>query len=216
MTDTADVVDELRSKILAALTVELPLVGSHLAPGDDVWIRVSRDAWRQTMTHLRDKHGCRWFDFVSAIDWLPSPFGRSMDAEVDNLVHGRPTKEPDATVTGVTGGDTRFQLLARLYNIDEHWGITIKADLPDDDLSVETLVPVFAGANWHEREVHEMYGINFVGHPDQRHIYLPTDFEGFPLRKDFPLLARLVKPWPGIVDVEQMPGETDEGEGESE
>ena len=52
-----------------------------------------------------------------------------------------------------------------------------------------------------------MFGIDFAGHPDLRNMYLPTDFEGFPLRKDFPLLARMVKPWPGIVDVEPMPAE---------
>jgi NADH-quinone oxidoreductase subunit C len=62
-----------------------------------------------------------------------------------------------------------------------------------------------------------MYGITFDGHPYLRHIYLPTGFEGHPLRKDFPLLARLVKPWPGIVDVEPMPGEDDaEGDGDGE
>jgi NADH-quinone oxidoreductase subunit C len=59
-----------------------------------------------------------------------------------------------------------------------------------------------------------MFGIDFVGHPNLRALYLPGSFEGFPMRKDFPLLARLVKPWPGIVDVEQMPGETEE-EGEA-
>ena len=53
-----------------------------------------------------------------------------------------------------------------------------------------------------------MFGITFVGHPGLRHIYLPGDFEGNPLRKDFPLLARIVKPWPGIVDVEPMPTPT--------
>jgi hypothetical protein len=52
-----------------------------------------------------------------------------------------------------------------------------------------------------------MFGITFDGNPDMRNIYLPTGFEGHPLRKDFPLLARVVKPWPGIVDVEPMPGE---------
>ena len=50
-----------------------------------------------------------------------------------------------------------------------------------------------------------MFGIEFVGHPGLRQLYLPTDFEGHPLRKDYPLLARRVKPWPGIVDVEPMP-----------
>ena len=59
---------------------------------------------------------------------------------------------------------------------------------------------------------HEMFGIDFKGHPDLRNMYLPMDFEGHPLRKDFPLLARLVKPWPGIVDVEPLPGDdTEEG-----
>ena len=52
-----------------------------------------------------------------------------------------------------------------------------------------------------------MFGIGFAGHPDLRNMYLPTEFEGYPLRKDFPLLARMVKPWPGIVDVEPMPAE---------
>jgi NADH-quinone oxidoreductase subunit C len=52
-----------------------------------------------------------------------------------------------------------------------------------------------------------MYGVVFDGHPSLRHLYLPSEFEGHPLRKDYPLLARVVKPWPGLVDVEPMPGE---------
>jgi NADH-quinone oxidoreductase subunit C len=52
-----------------------------------------------------------------------------------------------------------------------------------------------------------MFGIHFAGHPDLRNMYLPSGFEGHPMRKDFPLLARMVKPWPGIVDVEPLPGE---------
>ncbi|MEO8697129.1 MAG: NADH-quinone oxidoreductase subunit C [Acidimicrobiales bacterium] len=207
---TDERVDTTRAAVFDALTSELELAGSHLALGDDLWIRVSRDAWVDTFKHLRDKHGCKWFDFLSAIDWMPSPFGRSMDSEVDTIVHGKDSKEPDAMATGVAGGETRFQLLARVYNVVEHWGVTVKADLPDDDLSIATLIPVFAGANWHEREAMEMFGIEFVGHPNPRKLYLPGAFEGFPLRKDFPLLARMVKPWPGIVDVEQMPGETEE------
>jgi NADH-quinone oxidoreductase subunit C len=212
---TDEKVDTRRAAVFDALTSELTLEGSHLALGDDLWIRVSRGAWVDTFRHLRDKHGCKWFDFLSAIDWLPSPFGRSMDSEVDTIVHGLDSEKPvakagDAMATGVAGGETRFQMFARVYNVVEHWGITVKADLPDDDLSIATLIPVFAGANWHEREAMEMFGIEFVGHPNTRKLYLPGSFEGFPLRKDFPLLARMVKPWPGIVDVEQMPGETEE------
>ncbi len=69
---------------------------------------------------------------------------------------------------------------------------------------------MYAGANWHEREAWEMFGVTFVGHPHLVHMYLPGEFEGHPMRKDFPLLARRVKPWPGIVDVEPMPGGDDE------
>ena len=107
----------------------------------------------------------------------------------------------------MTGGETRFQVFARVTDIRRHVGVTIKADVPDDTLTVESWFAVYAGANWHERETHEMFGIDFAGHPDLRNMYLPTEFEGFPLRKDFPLLARMVKPWPGIVDVEPMPAE---------
>jgi NADH-quinone oxidoreductase subunit C len=124
-----------------------------------------------------------------------------VDAEVPASPDGK------ARPTGVAGGDSRFQVFARLYNVSTHVGLTLKADLDDDEPRVDSLVPLYRGADWHEREAWEMYGFDFVGHPGLRHLYLPGEFEGYPLRKDFPLLARLVKPWPGLVDVEPMPGE---------
>jgi hypothetical protein len=133
---------------------------------------------------------------------MPSPYGRGEDDPTE------PPPERETTIRqGVTGGDTRFQVFARVTDIRRHVGITLKTDVPDDTLTVESWFTVYAGANWHERETHEMFGIDFAGHPDLRNMYLPTEFEGFPLRKDFPLLARMVKPWPGIVDVEPMPAE---------
>ena len=109
---------------------------------------------------------------------------------------------------------TRFQVFARVYSLYDHLGVTLKVDVPDDTLAVDTWVSVYNGVNWHEREAHEMYGIVFEGHPGLRHLYLPGDFEGHPLRKDFPLVSRRVKPWPGIVDVEGMPGDDDESSDE--
>jgi NADH-quinone oxidoreductase subunit C len=123
-------------------------------------------------------------------------------------------REGSAHRTGVAGGDSRFQVFARLYNVTTHVGITLKADLDEDEPSVDSLVPLYRGADWHEREAWEMYGFTFVGHPGLRHLYLPGEFEGYPLRKDFPLLARLVKPWPGLVDVEPMPGEEADADGD--
>jgi NADH-quinone oxidoreductase subunit C len=92
----------------------------------------------------------------------------------------------------------------------------LKVDVDDETFSVPSWVPVYPGADWHERETWEMFGIGFDGHPGMRHLYLPYEFEGHPLRKDYPLLSREIKPWPGLVDVEAMPGEeiSEEGAGE--
>ena len=199
--------DTVREAVLAELASRLGdgVVGSHIRPGDDLWVRVDRDRWVDVAEAARAM-GYTFFDFLSAIDWMPSPFGRDMDAQEDRAADPAPAAEPAAIVTGYAGGDTRFQVFARVYSVRDGMGITFKTDLPDDDLSVATWSTVFAGANWHEREAREMFGITFVGHPNPVNMYLPTDFVGHPLRKDFPLLSRRVRPWPGIVDVEPMPG----------
>ena len=145
----------------------------------------------------------QYFCFLSAIDWMPSPYGRGEDdptaAAARALHRGRRR--------AYAGGETRFQVFARVTDIERHVGVTVKVDVPDEPFALDSWHAIYLGANWHERETHEMFGIDFIGHPDLRNIYLPTEFEGYPLRKDFPLLARIVKPWPGIVDVEPMPAE---------
>ncbi len=192
------------------------LAGSHTA-GGDAWVRVERDAWGDLARLLRDDEGFAFFNFLSAIDWLPSPFGRELDSAVDNRLDPPEPREPAPMLTGVAGGETRFQLLARVNDVARGRAVFAKADLRDDDLRAPSWVPVYPGADWHEREAWEMFGIGFDGHPGLRHLYLPGEFEGNPLRKDYPLLARRVKPWPGIVDVELMPGDADsDGDGAGE
>jgi NADH-quinone oxidoreductase subunit C len=198
--------DGLREGIVDALRADLgdDLLDTHLMPQTDLWVRVATDAWGLTGRALK-AHGFDYFCFLSAIDWLPSPYGKGEDDP------DAEPEEPDTEILqGVTGGETRFQLVARLTDIRRHVGVTVKADVPES-MTMTSWISLFAGANWHEREVHEMFGIGFDGHPDLRNLYLPGEFEGFPLRKDFPLLSRMVKPWPGIVDVEPMP-EFDEPE----
>ena len=201
--------DHLREGIIDRLRSEIgdALVDSHLVPGRDVWVRVRTDAWRTAGIALRDRLGMDYFCFLSAIDWMPSPFGKGEDDPT-----AEPAERDDTIRQGYTGGETRFQLLARVVSSSQHIGVNIKADVPDS-MVMESWLPVYAGANWHEREAWEMFGISFAGHPDLRNMYLPTDFEGHPMRKDFPLLARIVKPWPGIADVEPMPGGGDDEEG---
>jgi NADH-quinone oxidoreductase subunit C len=208
--EEAPATDERRDAIVSRLSAKLGdvVVDSHVTPGVNAWVRVTRDGWADTAQALTDL-GFTYFDFLSAIDWYPNLHGKNEEP---------PTTPPVAPATsadldhGVGGGETRFQLLARVYSPEEKLGVVLKADLPDDDLTAPTWSKVYFGADWHEREIWEMYGITFAGHPNLSHIYLPGDFEGFPLRKDFPLLARHVKPWPGLVDVEAMPGEPDEDE----
>ncbi len=198
--------DGLREQIVDDLRSDLgeQLLDVHLMPQTDLWIRVSSEAWAVTAATLKAQ-GFDYFCFLSAIDWMPSPFGKGED---DPDAADEPEEGADEIVQGYTGGDTRFQVFGRVIDLDRHVGVTIKADVPES-MSMPTWIASFAGANWHERECHEMFGIGFDGHPDLRNIYLPGEFEGHPLRKDFPLLARMIKPWPGIVDVEPMP-ETDE------
>jgi NADH-quinone oxidoreductase subunit C len=110
--------------------------------------------------------------------------------------------------------EDRVELLATVADLDEGQRVTFSTDLAADAPSVASLIEVYAGANWHEREAHEMFGIDFVGHPNLIHLYLPDQFLGHPLRKSYPLLSREVKPWPGTVDVEAMPGSAEEAEGD--
>ena len=198
------IIDDLRRRIGDGV------VDTHISPNDDLWIRVATGAWRQTGEALRAA-GFSWFCYLSGIDWLPSPYGRG---EEDPTAEPR---EPNTEVRqGITGGATRFQVLARLSDLDRHVGVTLKTDVPDEPFAVDSWATLYAGANWHERECHEMFGIGFNGHPDLRNMYLPTDFEGYPLRKDFPLLSRMIKPWPGIVDVEPMPAQAEETASEAD
>jgi NADH-quinone oxidoreductase subunit C len=211
-TDAAPVVDAIRNGMMESIRAALgeAVVDALVKPGDDVWIRVRTADWKASLSTLRNALGYDYFCFLSAIDWMPSPYGRGEDDPSE------PAPERDTTIRpGYCGGDTRMQVFARVVSSTTHMGVTIKADVPDDDAAVESVSTVFAGANWHERETHEMFGIRFEGHPNLRNMYLPSDFEGHPLRKDFPLLARMVKPWPGIVDVEPLPGSGNEsGDGE--
>jgi NADH-quinone oxidoreductase subunit C len=182
------------------------VVGAHIIDGDDLWVRFAPEAWREAGQIAKGKLDCTYFCFLSTIDWLPSPWGRSEDSPLD--VARDPATIGEAA-PGHAGGDSRFQVFARVLDPTRGVGFTLKVDVPES-MELPTWIPVYAGADWHEREAWEMYGVRFVGHPHLVHLYLPTEFEGHPGRKDFPLLARQVKPWPGIVDVEPMPDEAED------
>lgn len=80
----------------------------------------------------------------------------------------------------------RYQLVYQLYSIPKNWRLRIKCPLNDPPVA-PTITPVWTTANWHEREAWDMYGINFKGHPDLRRIYMWEEYDGFPMRRDYPL-----------------------------
>jgi NADH-quinone oxidoreductase subunit C len=84
----------------------------------------------------------------------------------------------------------RFGLVYCLANTITAERLIVRCYLNEPDLTVPSAVPLWEGANWLEREVYDMYGIVFAGHPDLRRILLPDEFAGFPLRKDYPLRGR--------------------------
>ncbi len=151
---------------------------------DTIKLRVPAEQWADALTTARDDLDLVFFSWLSAIDW-------ANDVEVGDTL-----KEEI---------DERIELLCTVGDLTEGHRVTFSTDLSNDKPSVSSLVEVYAGANWHEREAAEMFGIVFVGHPNLDHLYLLDSFIGNPLRKSYPLLSREVKPWPGSVDVEAMP-----------
>ncbi len=88
------------------------------------------------------------------------------------------------------GARDRFGLVYLLVNTDSGERLTVRAMVNEPDLVVPSVVSLWQGANWLEREVFDMFGIKFEGHPDLRRILLPDEFAAFPLRKDYPLQGR--------------------------
>lgn len=176
----------------------------------DTHVRVPLAHWADGASIANDA-GFTYFCFLSGVDWLPNP---QLDGEHEYDL-SRAAAEPAEIITDpeirVAGGTSRFSVMVVLQNVVARTGVTLTADV-GDDFHIPTLTGIYAGANWHERETWEMFGFIFDGHPRLRHIYLPDEFVGFPLRKDFALPARLVRPWPGLVDMEEMPPAEDESE----
>jgi NADH-quinone oxidoreductase subunit C len=184
----AETVEDLSLEDLASAVAKAIGGEANVAFGT-AKIKVAASNWISALTRARDDFRMVFFSWLSAIDW-------SNQVEV-----GDPLTE---------AVEERYELLAAVGDLSVGRLLIFSTDLEKDEPSIGSLVEVFPGANWHEREAHEMFGIDFVGHPHLVKLYLPDGFEGHPLRKSFPLLTREVKPWPGKVDVEGMPGQADD------
>ena len=83
--------------------------------------------------------------------------------------------------------EPRFELNYHLLSLEYRKRIRVKVRIPGDDPQVQSVTPIWPAANWHEREAFDLMGIRFEGHPDLTRILMPDDWEGYPLRKDYPV-----------------------------
>ncbi|ARE75144.1 dehydrogenase [Streptomyces sp. Sge12] len=138
---------------------------------DVLTVDVPVGSWISALEIARDKLGCTYFDWLSAVD------------------------EPG----------TGFRICAHVASLENHRvrRLLLRTTVPHSAASLPSAVAVYAGAEWHERETFEMFGVTFTDHPNLVPLLLPENFEGHPLRKDFVLAARVAKAWPGAKE----PGE---------
>jgi NADH-quinone oxidoreductase subunit C len=152
--------------ILARLTERFGagVLASHAVPGDDALL-VDLGALPDVLRFCRDDAALR-FDMLmdlTAVDYLTYP-GRE--------------EAP------------RFEVVYHLYSVPHNHRVRIKAGVDEDDPVVPTAVPLWPIADWFEREVWDMFGLRFAEHPDLRRLLLYEQFEGHPLRKDYPISRR--------------------------
>jgi NADH-quinone oxidoreductase subunit C len=137
------------------------------------WAELPPVAWRAAALAARDALGCALFDWLGAED------------------AGRP---------GASG--QRHAVSLHVVDPVRHLGLLLRTELGGDE-ALPSVASVWAGAAWHEREAAELFGIALTDHPGPERLLLPASFTGHPLRKDFVLASRVVRPWPGRLE----PGE---------
>jgi NADH-quinone oxidoreductase subunit C len=130
---------------------------------DNLRVYLTPDQLIPALTTLRDRSGFQLLE-VGGVDYL-----------------GYPRRD---------AGKPRFEVHYVLLNPETHERLILKVGVNDPDPTIPSAVPLWLGADWMEREVFDMYGIRFEGHPDLRRILMPEEFAAYPLRKDYPLRGR--------------------------
>ncbi|MEJ5227481.1 NADH-quinone oxidoreductase subunit C [Thermodesulfovibrio sp.] len=97
----------------------------------------------------------------------------------------------------------RFEVVYNLYSIWRRLHIRVRAKVEEENAEIDSVTDLWPGANWHERECFDMFGIRFIGHPDLRRILMPEDWNGYPLRKDYPLKGKEL--WIGFREIIESP-----------
>lgn len=163
MATTEQMIEALKSQFGDIAFEAKPLVMRGTEPGDQMYIRVEADRLIEVMTFLRDDATCKFEQLVdlTCVDYL---------------------NFPDAT--------DRYGVIYSLLSITHNHRLWVKAFVNDPAPKLPSVTSIWKGADWMEREVYDMYGIVFEGHPDLRRILTWEGFPAYPLRKDYPLRGR--------------------------
>ncbi|WP_281965532.1 NADH-quinone oxidoreductase subunit C [Serinicoccus marinus] len=180
--------------------------------------RVAPEQWHDAVRAAREE-GYAFFDWLSAVDETDAEVAQ--DEAAERAEDGQSGAAPDDGADREAPLAPGVEVLAHLLDVRGAGRgglrrLLLRTRLPEGG-TLASVTDLFAGAAWHERETHEMFGLGFTGFEDGtglglRPLLLPEGFEGTPLRKDFVLAARASKPWPGAKE----PGEgSGEGSGPS-
>ncbi len=148
---------------------------------------------KETIELIRSKLGNFQIEY-SDVNGTPAIYIDPKDViEVCKILKNDESLKYNSMVDGVSVDrfekKSRFEMIYNLVSIDYNKRLFIKIRLDSKKPEMETLSGIWASANWYEREAYDMMGINFRNHPDLRRMYMPDEFEYYPLRKDFPLMG---------------------------
>jgi len=142
---------------------------------------------------LKEKFSSVEFEVSDYKDELTIKFDKKYILEVCAFLKSDPELEfnwcSDVTAIDWATRQNRFTVVYNIFSIKHNFRLRLKADVDESDCSIDSVSKVWQASNWQERETYDMYGIKFNNHPDLRRMYMPEEFEYYPLRKDFPLMG---------------------------
>ncbi|MGA7719777.1 MAG: NADH-quinone oxidoreductase subunit C [Ignavibacteriaceae bacterium] len=142
---------------------------------------------------LKDQFGSLNFEFIEFRDELTVLIDKKDVVEICRCLKDDEDLQfklcEDVTAIDWARRKNRFTVVYHIYSIKNNFRLALKADVDESDCTIDSVSSVWKTADWAERETYDMYGIIFNNHPDLRRMYMPEEFEYFPLRKDFPLMG---------------------------
>ncbi len=170
------------------------VLGAHAYRGDQT-VTITREGARPVCQWLRDEPAAA-FNFLmdlTCVDYLA--FGRSLAsaptmASPSPLPYFMTPKPIRETWQRQAEAGYRFEVVYHFYSLAHNHRLRLKVPLTAEDPSVDSVTSLWQSADWFEREVWDMFGIRFIGHPNLKRILMYEPFEGYPLRKDYPITKR--------------------------